>query len=140
MDQIILSDKNQFPTEEIIFSHIGKYKAIWESVFNYIHINHPDFTEQWRYYNDGKSGLMKVIKKTNTIFWLSIIPETFTITFYFGDKAEQSIMKSTISDALKDQFKDGKRYGKIRGLTLKMNKRQNVEFVKELISIKLKIK
>ena len=140
MDQIILSDKNQFPTEEIIFSHIGKYKAIWESVFNYIHINHPDFTEQWRYYNDGKSWLMKVIKKTNTIFWLSIIPETFTITFYFGDKAEQSIMKSTISDALKDQFKDGKRYGKIRGLTLIMNKKQNIEFLKELISIKLKIK
>jgi hypothetical protein len=140
MDQIILSDKNQFPTEEIIFSHIGKYKAIWESVFNYIHINHPDFTEQWRYYNDGKSWLMKVIKKTNTIFWLSIIPETFTITFYFGDKAEQSIMKSTISDALKDQFKVGKRYGKIRGLTLIMNKKQNIEFLKELISIKLKIK
>lgn len=140
MDQIILSDKDQFPTEEIIFSHIGKSKAIWESTFNYIHISHPDFTEQWRYYNDGKSWLMKVTKKTNTIFWLSIIPESFTITFYFGDKAEQYIMKSTISDALKDQFKDGKRYGKIRGLTLIMNKKQNVEFVKELISIKLKIK
>ena len=140
MNQIILSDKNQFPTEEIIFSHIGKSKAIWESVFNYIHDNHPDFTEQWRYYNDGKSWLMKVTKKTNTIFWLSIIPESFSITFYFGDKAEPAIMKSIISDKLKSQFKDGKKYGKIRGLTLIMNNKRNVEFVKELISIKLKIK
>lgn len=140
MDHVILSDKNQIPTEEIIFSHIGKSKVIWESIFKYIHVNHPDFTEQWRYYNDGKSWLMKVTKKTNTIFWLSIIPKSFTITFYFGDKAEQSIMKSTISDALKEQFKNEKRYGKIRGLTLIMNKKQNVEYVKELISIKLKIK
>ena len=140
MNQIILSDKNQFPTEEIIFSHIGKSKAIWESVFNYIHDNHPDFTEQWKYYNDGKSWLMKVTKKTNTIFWLSIIPESFSITFYFGDKAEPAIMNSTISDKLKSQFKDGKKYGKIRGLTLIMNNKRNVEVVKELISIKLKIK
>jgi hypothetical protein len=140
MDQVILSDKNQFPTEEIIFSHIGKSKAIWASIFKYIHTEYPDFSEQWKYYNDGKSWLLKVTKKSNTIFWLTIIPESFKITFYFGDKAEQSIMKSTISDALKAQFKDGKRYGKIRGLTLIMNKKQNVEFVKELITIKLKIK
>ena len=140
MDQIILSDKNQFPTEEIIFSHIGKSKILWESIFNYIHTDYPDFSEQWKYYNDGKSWLLKVTKKSNTIFWLSIIRGSFKISFYFGDKAEQSIMESTISDALKDQFKDGKRYGKIRGLTLIMNKKQNVEFVKELISIKLKIK
>jgi hypothetical protein len=140
MDQIILSDKNQFPTEEIIFSHIGKSNVLWKSIFNYIHTDYPDFSEQWKYYNDGKSWLMKVTKKTNTIFWLSIIHGSFKISFYFGDKAEQFIMKSTISDALKDQFKEGKRYGKIRGLTLIMNKKQNVEFVKELISIKLKIK
>ena len=137
---IILSDKDQFPTEEIIFSHIGKSKTSWESIFDYIHTNHPDFSEQWRYYNDGKNWLMKVTKKTKTIFWLSIIPESFRITFYFGDKAESTIMQSKISSELKNQFKDGKKYGKIRGLTLIMNKKQNVEFAKELISIKLKIK
>lgn len=140
MNQIILSDKNQFPTEEIIFSHIGKSKTLWELIFNYIHTNYPDFSEQWRYYNDGKSWLMKVTLKTKTIFWLSIIPESFRITFYFGDKAESTIMQSKISDKLKSQFKDGKKYGKIRGLTLIMNKKQNVEFAKKLISIKLKIK
>ena len=140
MDQKILSDKNQFPTEEIIFSHIGKSKTRWESLFNYIHANHPDISNQWRYYNDGKSWLMKVTKKDKTIFWLSIIPESFRITFYFGDKAESAIMQSKISEELKTQFKDGKKYGKIRGLTLIMNKKQNVEFATELISIKLKIK
>ncbi|MEW6701945.1 MAG: DUF3788 family protein [Bacteroidota bacterium] len=140
MDQIILSDKNQFPTKEINFSHIGKSKQLWESFFNFIHINHPDFSEQWRYYNDGKSWLMKVTNKAKTIFWLSVIPESFRVSFYFGDKAEAAIMKSKISDELKSQFKVGKKYGKIRGLTLIMNTKQNVEFAKELISVKLTIK
>ena len=140
MDQLILTDKNQFPTEEIIFSHIGKSKIFWESIFKYIHMNHPDCSEQWKYYNDGKSWLLKITKKTKTIFWLSIIQDSFIITFYFGDKVEPAIMESTISNTLKEQFKGGKRFGKIRGLTLQMNNKQNVEFAKELISIKLNIK
>lgn len=140
MEEKILSDKNQFPTVEIIYSHIGKSKELWESIFNYIHTEHPDFLEQWRYYLDGKSWLMKVTRKSKTIFWLSIIPGSFRITFYFGDKAEQLIMKSNISDAMKDEFKKGKKYGKIRGLSLTMNKKQNMQFAKELISIKLKLK
>lgn len=140
MHQIILSDKNQFPTEKIIFSHIGKSVIIWESLFSYIHTNYPDFSEEWRYYNDGKSWLMKVTKKSKTIFWLSVIPDSFSITFYFGDKAETAIMNSALSDKIKEQFNEGKRFGKIRGITLVMNKKQNIKSAKELISIKLSAK
>jgi hypothetical protein len=68
MDQPTLKDKNEFPTEEIIFSHIGKSKILWISIFDYIHKNHSDFSEEWRYYNDGKSWLLKVTKKSKTIF------------------------------------------------------------------------
>jgi hypothetical protein len=137
MDKAILNDKDQFPTEEIIFSHIGRSKIVWESVFSYISTNHPDFSEQWKFYNDGKSWLLKVTKKSKTILWLSILHGSFRITFYFGDKAEKLISGSTIPEELKIQFKEGKRFGKIRGLTLLMKSRQQAGFVKELISIKL---
>ena len=43
MDELILTDKNQFPTEEIIFSHIGKSKIFWKSIFKYIHTTYPDY-------------------------------------------------------------------------------------------------
>jgi len=139
MDQLVLKDENQFPTEEVIFSHIGKSKDIWESFFKYIHTNNPDFSEQWKYYNDGKSWLLKVTRKAKTIFWVSIFQNSFKVGFYFGDKAEPAILDSIISDKLKKQFKEGKRFGKIRGLTLKMNTKKNIEFAKELISIKVKL-
>lgn len=107
MEEKVLTDKNIFPSEEIIFSHIGKTKKQWDSIFNYIHTKHIDFSEEWRYYNDGKSWLLKVTKKKKTIFWLSIIPKSFRITFYFGDKAENAILESKISDKLKNQFIEG---------------------------------
>ena len=73
MEQPILGNKEQFPTEEIIFSHIGKSKTLWQSLFEYIHTNHPDISEQWRYYNDGKSWLLKVTRKSKIISELLFI-------------------------------------------------------------------
>jgi len=140
MEQQVLTDKNQFPTEEIIFSHIGKSKILWQSVFEYIHKNHPDFSEQWRYYNDGKSWLLKVTRKSKTIFWLSVIKGSFRMTFYFTDKAEQAVTNSAVSDELKEQFKSGKRFGKICGITIIFKNKKDVEYAKSLIAIKRSIK
>ena len=140
MEEKVLTDKTQFPSEEVIFSYIGKTKIYWESIFQHIHSNHPDFSEQWRYYNDGKSWLLKVTRKSKTIFWLSIYEGLFRITFYFGDKAEPAIMDSSISSQIKEQFKNGKRYGKIRGITLIIDNKKVIEYAKTLIIIKLSVK
>ena len=136
MEQPVLADKNQFPTEDVIYSHIGKSTTLWLSLFEYIHENHPDFTEQWRYYLDGKSWLLKVTRKSRTIFWLSIAEGSFRTTFYFGDKAGGTILKSSLSEALKRQYRDGKRYGKIRGITVLYRNKRDVESARQLIEIK----
>jgi hypothetical protein len=140
MDQPILGDKNQFPTDEIIFSYIGKSKPLWISLFEFIHTQHPDISEEWRYYNDGKSWLMKVMRKKKTIFWLSVIQDAFRVTFYFPQRAEEPIFGSMISDELKDQFKNGKWYNKIRGLTVTFKTPEDVEYAKTLTGIKLSLK
>lgn len=140
MDKILLTDKEQFPTEEIIFSHIGKTRTHWDAVFAHIGESHPEFNSEWKFYKDGNSWLMKTTRKSKTIFWLSVMKGLFNITFYFGDKAEAEILNSSIPQTLKDSFVNGKRYGKIRGLNIPVKSKKNVEAVKSLIEIKLKIK
>ena len=140
MEQPILTNRDEFPTEEIIFSHIGKSKVLWQSVFSFIRATHPDLTEEWRYYNDGKSWLLKVVKKTKTVCWVAVLKNSFRMTFYFTDKAEQSIVNSSISDELIEQFQNGKRYNKIRGLTITFKYKKDVEYVKVLIALKLSLK
>jgi len=140
MEEHILSDKDQYPTEEVIYSHIGDAKNFWVSIFAYIKSHHPDFNPEWKYYNDGKCWLLKITRKAKTIFWLSVLKESFRITFYFGDKAEPAILASSISDTLKNQFKNSKRYNKIRGITLNISSDNDIEDVKSLVAIKLSIK
>jgi hypothetical protein len=140
MEQPVLSDKNQFPTEDVIFLHIGRTKTLWISFFEYIHSNHQDFTEEWRYYNDGKSWLMKIQRKAKTVFWLSVIKNSFRISFYFSDKASRAIAESNISEELKTQFRDGKSYGKIKGITIVFKNKKDIKYAKSLIDIKLNLK
>ncbi|HET7841505.1 MAG TPA: DUF3788 family protein [Terriglobia bacterium] len=138
MDTPILGDKSQFPADEIVFSHIGKAKPLWVALFKYLDDEHPDFTRQWRYYNDGKSWLMKVQHKKKTVFWLSLVPGTFRTGFYIHEKAEKIVKDSALSDELKEQFR-AKGFGKLRGITVVFKNRKDIEFAKELIGIKLNL-
>jgi hypothetical protein len=140
LDPRVLGDKNQFPTEKIILSHIGRSKTLWQAFFEYLHEQHPELAEEWRYYNDGKSWLMKVTRKSKTVFWLSVIRDAFQTTFYFTAKAEEAIVNSSLSNELKEQFKSGKNYGKIRGLTIVFRNEKDIENAKILLALKLSIK
>ncbi|RPI00543.1 MAG: DUF3788 family protein [Ignavibacteriae bacterium] len=137
MKESVLTDKNQVPSDEIVFSFIGRRKLLWNSLFQYIREQHPDIAHEWRYYNDGNSWLMKVTRKAKTVFWLSVIKGTFRITFYFTDKAQQTIGQCGISKELKDQFKTGKKYNKIRGITILFKYKKDCVDAQELIGIKL---
>jgi Protein of unknown function (DUF3788) len=140
MEKPVLTDKDQFPTEEIIFSQIGKTKDFWVSLFNEIKMKYPEFTENWRYYNDGKSWLLKVTKRKKTIFWISVFSNLFKTAFYFGDKAEPIIMASDLSSQLKEQYKSGKKFGKIRAIVITPVSIDDVNDVMSLVKLKLNIK
>ena len=133
----VLSDKDKFPDKKLIFSLIGRNSKLWDAFFEIIHSGYPDFEENWKYYNDGKSWLMKVARKSKTIFWLSVIEGTFRATFYFTDKAEEHITRAKIPEPLKEKFFAG---NKIRGITIVFKNKKDLDYAGELIRIKLSLK
>jgi hypothetical protein len=133
----VLTDPKQYPGDDVVFSHLGRNRALWEALFEHIHSAHPDVVGQWRYYNDGKSWLMNVSRKKKTVFWLSVVSGTFRITAYFTDKATDAILTSGLSDGLKAQFTGGRSYGKLRGITITFTKKSDVEDAKALIALKV---
>ena len=136
MEPPVLTDPKQFPCDEVVFSHLGARRALWEALFAFIHAEHPDFVERWRYYSDGKSWLLNVSRKKKTVFWLAVLEGTFRITAYFTDKAAGAIRASALSAPLKEQFDDGRSFGKLRGITITFKKKSDVEDAKTLIALK----
>ncbi len=136
----ILSDPLIEPTDEFICHFLGDKKIWWHTIIDGTIKNYPNVTGVWKYYNDGKQWLFRLLQKKNTIFWLSLFEDTFRITFYFTDKAESILEESTIPREVVEQFKSGKYFNKIRGITVKMGKDQDVDTVLKLIAVKLQIR
>ncbi|MDD5766881.1 MAG: DUF3788 family protein [Candidatus Marinimicrobia bacterium] len=139
MEKPVLIDANVYPTNEILFSHLGKVKIVYLSLFDYIHRTYPDFVENWKYYRDGNCWLLNVTRKKKALFWLSVSDGSFRTTFYLSSKYEKEIVKSNIPAELKQQFM-GSSGKKIRGITIVLTTEKDIETFKELLSIKLSIK
>lgn len=140
MASTVLTNQNEFPTEAVIHAHLGKAAPLWQAVFEHIHTQYPSFTAEWRYYQDGKSWLLKVAQKSKTVCWISVTAGSFTMGFYFTDKAEAAILGSPIAKTLKEQFRIAQRHGKIRGLSVTLQKKRDIEDAKALIALKLSVK
>mgnify|MGYP001585499706 CR=1 FL=1 len=139
-EALILSDKEVIPTEENILSILGDKQEFWKSILKNATENYKDTAGTWKYYNDGKQWLFKMVQKKKTLFWGGIHKATFRITFYFGNKAEPVIEASDLPKSIIDGFKTGKRYGAIRAISINVFEQSDVENVLKLIAIKSKLK
>lgn len=139
-EKILLTDKDIYPTDEIIFALIGDKKILWQRVMNYISENYKNTLGSWNYYNDGKRWLFKMVHKKKTIFWAGILTDTFRVTFYLGNKAETIIENSDLPQFIKEEFKTAKRYGLIRPVSFIIKDKTDVDNVLKMIDIKSRIK
>ncbi|MBN1154392.1 DUF3788 family protein [candidate division KSB1 bacterium] len=140
MEKPCLNDESVYPDDYVLSRHLGEVKSIWDSFIKFINKNYPSYTGEWRYYRDGKSWLYKMTNKKKTICWISVYENKFKTTFYFPDKAEDLISGSNLAREYIDQFIHGKRYGKIRGITVDITTSSDLEAVKTLIEIKEQLK
>ena len=136
----ILSDPAVIPDDALLTRLLGEKMEWWNHIMNHTIQHYSAVTPVWRYYNDGKQWLFRLLRKKDTIFWVSLIDDTFRMTLYFPDKAEPLILASKVPEEVKSSFTEGKHYGKIRGLTIRIDSPLDLETVKELTSIKLQIK
>ena len=140
MEERCLSDPEQSPDDEILSGCLKRAKATWDGFLSLLEESYPAFSAEWRYYRDGKSWLYKVTKKKKTICWVSVWAGAFKVTFYLSDKAEELITASKLNTECIDQFVHGRRYGKIRGVTVIARKKADLKAIRTLIEIKEQLK
>jgi len=140
MEPIVLTDPNVQPNEELIFSIIGDNSIYWENLIDYLYDNHFDITEEWRFYNDGKAWLYRALRKKKTVYWAGVIKDTFRISFWFGDKAEPTLLASTLPETIKEEFRNAKRYAHSRSISIEMHSPEDLQNAIALIELKIKLK
>lgn len=135
-----LGNKDVYPSDDVVFSVIGKAQPRWVEFFTLLAEAYPDIVTEWRYYNDGQSWLMKGVGKKKTVFWLSVHSGHFTLSSYFTEKSASLASQNTETAELLEQFKGGKDIGKLRPVTIRIGLKKDVKAAIELIGLKLAAK
>lgn len=90
------------PTQRVL------QNAMVDNYENYVSllaiIKKYELTPEWRYYNDGKSWLCKMLHKKKNLFWFSVWDDCFKTTFYFTEKNLEDIVTLPISEEIKSNF------------------------------------
>ena len=83
METQLLRDPQIFPTEDVLKNALepDAYE-VFASFMNVITSAEYGLTYEWRYYNDGKSWLCKILHKKKTVMWLSVWDGFFKISFF----------------------------------------------------------
>ena len=140
MEPIVLIDPTVQPSEELIYSIIGENSVYWERIVDQLYEHHTDITEEWRFYNDGKAWLYRALRKKKTVYWIGVIKDTFRISFWFGDKAESTLLASSLPETIKEEFRNAKRYAHSRCISIEMSSPEDLQNVFALIELKIKLK
>lgn len=135
-----LSDSETYPSDDLIFSIIGDKRQVWEKSLNYLQDSYPGSSCGWKYYNDGKQWLFRGTYRKKTIFWISILNDTFRITFFLGGKAESLIAASSLSEALKKDFSAKEFTGPFRSVTINVEGLHDLDDIEKLIDLKIRQK
>lgn len=140
MEPLVLTDPNIQPTDELIFSIIGENSIYWQQLIDYLYDHHSDISEQWRFYNDGKCWLYRTLRKKKTIYWVGVQKDTFRVSVYIPEKAEQLIEASDLSERVKEEYRNAERSSFGRAITVIMHSSEDFDTVVKLAELRLKIK
>ena len=137
MDISIFTDKNSIPDSSDLINSLGDTYNLWQLLKEYVHLKYPTSLDEWNYSGEKYGWSFRIKDKKRAIIYLLPRNMYFKVAFVYGQKAMDLIMKSQISDAIKNELQTAKVYAEGRGIRIDINDEGIINEVKELIDIKL---
>lgn len=139
MERPQLTDPSVLPSAEVLRDALtGSYQA-YEEVIGIVTSSGYGLTHEWRYYNDGKAWLCKLVHKKKTVFWLSVWDGYFKIAFYITASHCQGIYDLDIVEDIKTELKSAKPIGKLYPVVLVISKKEQIGDLLRLVDYKMSI-
>ena len=140
MDKPVLKDEAVYPDDKVLTQHLGRAKSAYDGLMEMIAKKHPDYTVEWRYYQDGKAWLCKIVKKKKTICWLSVWDGFFKTGCYFSVKHDIALKRHCKTKSLKKIYMANKMVGKSRAMEIDVKFKKQLPDIETLFLFKESVK
>jgi len=139
--QILLRDPEVAPEDKVLHEIMGDDIFDAYSTFLSETSKAPmEICPEWRYYNDGKSWLCKMLSKKKNLFWLSIWEGCFKLTFYFSERHLEDLSLLNLSEKAKEEFEMLKPVGKLHPMIISVSNKSLIPDILEVIKFKKNLK
>ena len=138
MEKPVLNNEDVYPDNNTIKKVLREYFTLYNDLINKINKTPFNLLAEWRYYNDGKSWLCKIIYKKKTVIWLSIWDGYFKLSFYFSEKNYKGIYNLNINNHIKLEFESVDFTGKLKPLIIKVTDKSQIDDILIIADYKMK--
>ncbi len=128
------------PSPEVLQSALGASYPVYEKMLAVITGDPYGLVPEWRYYNDGKAWLCKVVFKKKTVFWLSVWDGSFKTGFYFAERHIRGTLELEIDDSIKEKLKKTEPSGKLYPVVIVIDTEQQLSDLLKIIEFKKGLK
>lgn len=134
MDAIVLTDKSLAPTADVLRAVLKESFPAYERVETELKEN-AIFVE-WRYYNDGKVWLGKLLNKKKNLGWLYIHDGYFSVSCFFMERDREAVFKANLPEQSKEAFLSDESEAKLKPVNIPVHTLGQAADVHTLINFK----
>lgn len=139
MERSIFIDRNRIPQDNDLKSALGATFEFWHQVKAFTAGSHKGSIEEWNFPGEKYGWSFRIKDKKRVIVYLFPRDGFFKIAMAYGPRAFETILKSTVSDRIKEELSAAKAYAEGRGIRIEVRDKQILEEIFELIKIKISV-
>jgi hypothetical protein len=140
MERPLLNDKNIPVTDEVLEKTLGEGYQAYREMLELITGDEFGLVPEWRYYNDGKAWLCKMVFKKKTVFWLSVWDGYFKAAFYLVGRHLPGIYDLDIDNHIKEELKKARSFGTLFPVVMIISRSEQINDLLALIRYKKGLK
>jgi hypothetical protein len=133
-----MHDGSREPDDALLRSMLGKTMDLWKDLRSRMAGTYPTIREEWKFYGRKYGWNMKMIHGKRNLFFFVPREGGFMVGFTFGEKATEEVMRSRLSERLKKELSESRKYAEGRGLRVDVRSAGDLGVVKELVEIKIR--
>lgn len=126
------------PSDRDLEVALGSSYYLFERIFKYLVDTYGNIYPEWKRYSKKTGWQLKILKGKRNIMFVVPFEGSFLVYFVFGDKAVDQVLQSNLSDEIKTELQNAKKYMEGRGIEISITEdTTSVEHIIKLIEIKL---
>lgn len=133
----IFMDKNLKPTVEDLKNGLGNTYPIWNAIEDFTRSNYADATGDWNFSGDKFGWSYRIKDKKRVLVYLLPRDQFFKTAFVFGEKALDQIYESDISDKIKAELRNAKKYAEGKGIRIDVKDLSTLTDLQKIVIIKI---